>query len=106
MNPMPGPGDGENTVVSTEAVEFDPRPLVVQPFDPNRFHAETARKLAFVLIALLAGTFITQQICVTILFTVGQKEAAASLLASFDKWLPGVTALVGSAVGYFFSKTR
>ena|ERR1700733_3872843 len=84
---------------------FD-QPIQVQPFDPSRFQAETARTLAYVLIAVLAGSYVLHSICIVILQTVGKKEAADSLTATFNGWLPAISGLAGSAVGFFISRAK
>jgi hypothetical protein len=94
-----------NDKVETDIVELS-TPLRVEKFDPSRFQAETARTLAYVFTGVLAGSYLLYCVSVTVLHLWGKKDAADGLTAAFNSWLPVIAGLLGSAVGFFLSKSR
>ena len=82
----------------------DPNTVTVR--DPVRIaNARAARRLAYTLITILAGTFIIHYAVTVVLVLRGQVPVEA-LTDLFDKWLPVITTYVGSAVTYFLTRER
>ena len=75
-------------------------------FEPQKHRAKTASYLAYILLALLASTFVLHYITTLILCCYGQAETAKSLGQIFDKWLPVITGFVGGAVTYYFTREK
>lgn len=85
--------------------------LVDQPqrephFDSDKHRAETAARIAYLLVIILAGTLV--------LHFVGTLYAAHSGLDALDKslgelfkvWIPVIASLTGSAVSFYFARSR
>jgi hypothetical protein len=73
-------------------------------FNEKKQRAETARKLACYLVAILAGTIVAQYVF-TCVFVWGGKEAGTAALDKlFNSLLPVLSGLVGGAVTYYFTK--
>ena len=75
-------------------------------FRPDKHRAETSRWLAFVIVALLAGTVSAHYAVIAWLHVSGRAEAAGELDRIFQVWLPIISGLSSSAVTYYFTKER
>jgi hypothetical protein len=65
-------------------------------------HAETARKLAYWLVAILAGSFLFEWSALS-LFNLDEPHRTA-LEHFFNAWLPVIAGLASSAATYYFTK--
>jgi hypothetical protein len=66
--------------------------------------AETAKKMAFGLLAILGGSVIVQYVCVMALILTGRDYGAKVLEDLFHSWLPVLSGLAGAAATYYFTK--
>src|SRR5215470_5793319 len=79
--------------------------------EPLSFHeakhrADTARRLAYWLVAVLGGSFAIHY-AVTLTLEVNDKhEAAENLSKLFSSWLPVISSFVGSAITYYFTHEK
>jgi hypothetical protein len=74
--------------------------------EPWRHRAETARRLAYFLCALLAFSFLCHFTGAAIVVIYGKPETAAIFKDVFTLWLPVIAALASSAVTYYFTKQK
>lgn len=72
----------------------------------EKHHAETASRLAILLVWVLVGTIGVHYIAVAILSVLGITQAIQGLESAFDKTLPVLASFVGGAVTYYFTKER
>jgi hypothetical protein len=78
------------------------RELEVKP--PHR--EATARWLAIILVSILGGSALLHYITLAIFVYAGKADEADRLGTFFNAWLPAITALVGSATTYYFTKDK
>jgi len=78
------------------------RELEVKP--PHR--EATARWLAIILVSILGGSALLHYVTLSIFVYTGKTDAADRLGTFFNAWLPAITALVGSATTYYFTKEK
>lgn len=76
--------------------------VVVEPW---RHRAETARRLAYFLCALLAVSFLCHFAAATVLISMGKTEGAAMLKDVFTLWLPVIAALASFRRHVLFHET-
>lgn len=98
---------------TTELIDGDqPTGKSVRPGDPylgdklKADHAQTARRLAYVIVAVLVGTFVLHYVVVVWLSLTGHSDVAKEVAPLFDKWFPVVTGFAGSAITYFLTRER
>ena len=72
----------------------------------KKHHAETASRLALLLVWVLVGTIGIHYIGVATLSILGIPQAVQGLESTFDKTLPVLAGFVGGAVTYYFTKER
>lgn len=99
--------------VNAEVIDGDqPTGKLVQPGDPyvrdpiKEDHARTARRLAYVIVGVLVGTFVLHYSVVIWLSLNGHSDVAKEVSGLFDKWFPVVTGFAGSAITYFLTRER
>jgi hypothetical protein len=73
-------------------------------FVKEKHRADTARRLAYSLVAILGGTVFLHYLSVLTLEIKGRSAAVQSLSQIFNVWLPVIASLVSSAVTYYFAK--
>jgi hypothetical protein len=74
------------------------------PFHPARHKAETKRKLAFLLVWIMAiSVGVHYGVCV-FLHAYKLTDAAEAMSKVFNIWLPLISGLASSAVTYYFTK--
>lgn len=96
-----GPGD-ESVVEGGSVSGFEE-----YKWEPERKHrAETARYLAYSLIALLAATIIGQYVLTVVLVSLNNAGGIAVLEKLFSTLLPVLSGLVSSAVTYYFTREK
>lgn len=81
----------------------------VGPLDEVSFHegkhrAETARKMAFLLVWIMAASVALHFVVMAILVACGNKDAAEVLGPIFNMWLPVISGLVSGAATYYFTR--
>jgi hypothetical protein len=85
-----------------EIKDLDPTGSV--QFHEVKHRADTARKLAYVLVAMLGVSWILHYIAMAICEWHGNHDAAENLSKDFSSWLPIISGLVGGAVTYYFTR--
>lgn len=73
---------------------------------PERHHAETASRLAWLLIWVLVATFALHYLAIAILSWNGKESTVETLSSLFGIWLPVMSGFVGGAVTYYFTKEQ
>jgi len=67
-------------------------------------HADTARKLAYALVALMGITILLHYTSLTILLSLKRDEEAKTLERLFNALLPVIAGLASSAATYYFTR--
>jgi hypothetical protein len=94
-------GDSMDDVIDGgDVTQF--RELEVKP--PHR--ESTARWLAIMLVSIFGGSVLLHYITLAVFAYGGKTDAADKLATFFNAWLPAITALVGSATTYYFTKEK
>jgi hypothetical protein len=75
-------------------------------FVEEKHRADTARRLAYSLVVILAGTVMLHYVTVLILELKGRPEAVQSVAQIFNVWLPVIASLVSAAVTYYFTREK
>jgi hypothetical protein len=68
--------------------------------------ARTQRTLAFVLVGMLAGSFAVHEGLVVLMTFHNRCEAIPTLEHTFNQWLPVLSGLVGTAVGFYLKERK
>ena len=76
------------------------------PWRAEKHHAQTASKLAFILVWVLVISFVAHYIAIGILSWKGKSDSVELLSSLFGIWLPVISGFVGGAVTYYFTKER
>ena len=71
-----------------------------------RHREDTARRLAYALVAILGGSFAFHYIATLVLEFSGRSSAVEGLNRVFNAWLPVIASLVGGAVTYYFTRKK
>ncbi len=71
-----------------------------------RHREDTARRLAYSLVAILGGSFVFHYIATLALEFSGRSNAVEGLNRVFNAWLPVIASLVGGAVTYYFTREK
>ena len=79
------------------------RDLEVKP--PSHREA-TARWLAIILVLIFGGSALLHYFTLAFFIHSGKMEAIDKLGTFFNSWLPAITALVGAATTYYFTKDQ
>ena len=66
--------------------------------------AETARNLAFALVAMLGVSIAVQYVVLSVLVWRGHNDAVPNFEHLFNAWLPVIAGLASSAVTYYLTK--
>jgi|SRR5882724_8210750 hypothetical protein len=82
------------------------RPFDDVPFHEARHRAETARRLAFLLVWVLAVSVGLHYAATATLEIWGKATAVESLAKIFNMWLPVISALASAAGTYYFTRER
>jgi hypothetical protein len=94
-------GEGEGDVI--EGGEVTDADTLVET-DLKQAQALTTRRLAYLLVILMAASVVGHYIAVVILVLGGNQEAVSMLSDVFTTWLPVISGLAGSAVTYYFTR--
>jgi hypothetical protein len=73
---------------------------------PEEQAASTARTLAFLLVATLVLSYVVQNGLVVLMSFYNKPEAVATLEHIFNQWLPVLSGLVGTAVGFYLKERK
>lgn len=95
-----GVGDMGEVIEGGNVTEL--RELEVKP--PHR--ETTARLLAVLLVSILGGSALLHYATLAVFAYSGKTDAADKLGTFFNAWLPAITALVGSATTYYFTREK
>jgi hypothetical protein len=71
-----------------------------------RHREDTARRLAYSLVAILGGSFAFHYIATLALEFSGRSNAVEGLNRVFNAWLPVIASLVGGALTYYFTREK
>ena len=72
----------------------------------ERHKATTARRLAYLLIGILGGSFVIHYLLMTVLAFSNKTAAMEVAERTFNTWLPVISSLAAAAVTYFFTRER
>jgi len=73
---------------------------------PEKHHAVTASRLAFLLVWVLILSFVLHYSAIIALSAMGKKETVDALSSLFGVWLPVMSGFVGGAVTYYFTREQ
>ena len=73
-------------------------------FDEAAHRAETARKMAFLLVWILAVSVLIHFVATGVFSALANETAVKSLNTIFTTWLPVISGLASSAGTYYFAK--
>jgi len=73
---------------------------------PEKHHAVTASRLAFLLVWVLVLSFVLHYSAIIILGVYGKAETVETLSSLFGVWLPVMSGFVGGAVTYYFTREK
>ena len=73
-------------------------------FHEQKHRAETARKMAFLLVWIMAGSVGVHFLTTAVFAARGNSDAMDGLAKIFNMWLPVISGLVSSAATYYFTK--
>jgi hypothetical protein len=74
------------------------------PFQEAKHRAETARKMAFLLVWIMAASVAVDFVGVATFAAFKNTTAIESLGKIFNMWLPVISGLVSSAATYYFTR--
>jgi hypothetical protein len=83
----------------------DVAPLQDYPIS-EQHRANTARHLAYALVAILALSVLSQYVSTMILIFSGKTDAIPNLDKTFNILMPILSGLVGGATTYYFTRER
>jgi hypothetical protein len=76
-------------------------------WEPEKKHrAETARYLAYGLVAILASTILIQYVMTVVLICQNRESGVATLEKLFSTLLPVLSGLVSAAATYYFTREK
>lgn len=79
-------------------------PLEELMFQEQKHRAETARRMAFLLVWIMAISVGLHFVTTAVFAAYGNTEAIDGLGKIFNMWLPVISGLVSSAATYYFTK--
>ena len=72
----------------------------------ERHKATTARRIAYLLIGILGGSFVIHYVLITMLAFSNKTAAMEVVERTFNTWLPVISGLSAASVTYFFTRER
>lgn len=93
--------EGEEWVEGGE-ITLGPEPVSWK----EKHESETAKVVAFSLLAILAGSIVLHYVAVIILMVNDQKDTVDVLSQVFDSWLPVISGFVGGAVTFYLTRQK
>lgn len=79
-------------------------PLDELAFQEQKLRAETSRKMAFLLVWIMAISVGLHFVTTAVFAAYGNTEAIDGLAKIFNMWLPVISGLVSSAATYYLTK--
>jgi hypothetical protein len=101
--PEPAPAPA---IAPAVAPDVEPRGLQLTTTDLKAHEAKTARTLTLVLVSMLGASFIIHEGLVVLMSFYNKADAITTLEHTFNQWLPGLTGLVGTAVGFYLKERK
>lgn len=86
--------------------DVEPRGLQVTDIDLKVRESQTARHITITLLVMLVVTFITNVVTMIVLTVNNRLDAAPLFDRMFSVWMPLLSGLVGSAVGFYLTKEK
>ena len=102
------PDEIEGGEVGVTGTDGDPAlDGTVFPFDPAKQKADTARNIAYALVAILGVSVLLHYLVISLTSLPPQSELRLEAYKSaFNAWLPVASGLVSAAVTYYFTRDR
>lgn len=75
-------------------------------FHETKHRADTARRLAYLLVLILALSIGLHYVATIVLILFGKADATENLSKIFNVWLPVISSLVSAAATYYFTRER
>ena len=88
------------------APDVEPRGLRLTDIDLKMRESQTARHITITLLVLLGVTFVTNLVTMIVLTVKNRLDAAPLFDRMFSVWMPLLSGLVGSAVGFYLTKEK
>jgi uncharacterized membrane protein len=98
----PEPSEPEATPIPSAV----PRGLQVTSDALKDRESQTARHITITLLVMLGVTFIANDITLVVLTVKNRLDAVSSFERMFAVWMPLLSGLVGSAVGFYLTKEK
>lgn len=86
--------------------DVEPRGLRVTDTDLKLRESQTARHLAITLLVMLGVTFVANVTVLIVLTVENRLDAVPMFERMFSVWMPLLSGLVGSAVGFYLTKEK
>ena len=102
-NPPPPLGDGDGNEAPLEGRGFQP-PSHIDPKVERE--SQTARTITITLLWMLCLTFATNLIMLIVLTINNRADAIPFFERMFSVWMPILSGLVGTAVGFYLTKEK
>jgi hypothetical protein len=91
---------------SSEQPDVEPRGLRLTDTDLKVRESQTARHITITLLVMLGLTFIANLGTMIVLTVYNRLDAVPSFEKLFNVWMPVLSGLVGSAVGFYLTKEK
>ena len=72
----------------------------------ERHKATTTRRIAYLLVGMLGGSFVVHYVLMTMLAFSNKTAAMEVVERTFNTWLPVISGLSAASVTYFFTRER
>ena len=86
--------------------DVEPRGLRLTDIDLKMRESQTARHVTITLLIMLGVTFAANLVTMIVLTVENRLDAAPLFDRMFSVWMPVLSGLVGSAVGFYLTKER
>lgn len=86
--------------------QVEPRGLQLTSDDLKVRESQTARHITITLLVMLGVTFVANLITMIVLTIENRLDAAPLFDRMFSVWMPLLSGLVGSAVGFYLTKEK
>lgn len=86
--------------------DVEPRGLRLTDIDLKMRESQTARHITITLLVMLGITFVAHLVTMIVLAVKNRLDAAPLFDRMFSIWMPLLSGLVGSAVGFYLTKER
>lgn len=106
LPPEPQEPAAQGAAPAAAPPDVEPRGLRVNDIDLKVRESQTARHITISLLVMLGLTFITNLITMIMLTVKNRLDAAPLFDRMFSVWMPLLSGLVGSAVGFYLTKDK